>query len=259
MQCSYRRSKVAPRTSKQLDMGAVSSTIQSNNQTVLNSISQTASANCSATCNQTQTGNTVFITGSNVGNIQFNQECTVDAKCQIDQSIEAAATAVLDSKQSASAKPGFFLGLAQANTNVQLSKQDIKNIIQTKIDSTCDNGSTQVQSANLIYVQNSTTKDIGFNQNSNVTSQCVITNIAKGTAEATAKNDQFAQAGGLGGGLIAAIILIIVIIIVVVALVAANKKKKEGEGGAPGGKPGGPPGGITPGPPPMMALQAMQK
>jgi len=240
-------------------MGAVSSTIQTNNQTVLNSISQTATANCSATCNQTQTGNTVFITGSNVGNIQFNQECTVDAKCQIDQSVEAAATAVLDSKQKGTAKPGMFLGLAQANTNIQLSKQDIKNIITTKIDSTCDNGSTQVQSANLIYVQNSTTKDIGFNQNSNVTSQCVITNIAKGTAEATATNDQFAQAGGFGGALIGGIILLIVIIIVVIALVAANKKKKDAAaGGAPGGKPGGPPGGITPGPPPLMALQAAQ-
>lgn len=224
-------------------MGAVSSTVQTNNQKSLNSITQASTASCTTTCNQIQSGNTIFITGSNVGNVQFNQQCTVDAKCQIDNSVAASAKSLLDSKQNGTAKPGFFLGLAQVNSNVQINQQDMENIIKQKLDSACNNGATQVQTANLIYVQNSTTKDIGFNQNSDVTSQCILSNLAKGTAEATATNDQFAQAGGFGGGLIAGLIVLIIIIVVIIALVSASNKKKQqkqqqqqsGGGGGGGG------------------------
>src|ERR1019366_7663321 len=222
-------------------MGAVSSTYQQSTQNILNSITQSSSAACSANCQQIQTGNTIFLSGSTVGNITFDQQCTVNAQCQITQSIESAANAVSQAQIQGTAKPGFFLGLVQVNTNLQISKQDITNAITQTMDSTCSNGATQIQSNNLIYAQNSTTGNIGFTQSSDVISQCVLSNLAKGTASATATTDLSAQAGGFGAlGLSSILIIIVIIIIIIVVVVVVNKnKKKKGEGGAAGGEEGG--------------------
>ena len=218
-------------------MGAVNTTYQEATQRTLNDITQKSSAACSANCTQIQTGNVIFLSGSNVGDILFNQECTVNAQCQITQSIEAAAEAVNQAKLAGTAKPAFFLGLLQVNTDVQISKQEIVNTIKQSMDSTCNNGATQIQSNNLIYAQNSTTGDIGFTQTTDVQSQCVLSNLAKGTATATNQADLAAQAGGFGAlGLGGILVLIIIIIIVIVVIVVARKKKgKEGEGGGSGG------------------------
>jgi hypothetical protein len=222
---------------------ALSTDVQTNIQKTLNSLTQTSSASCSANCTQIQSGNTVFITGSNTGNITFDQTCTVNATCQITNSIEAAATAIQQAQQDGTAKPSFFPGI-QVNTTVQTNVSDIVNNINQALDSTCNSGVSQIQTANLIYVQNSTTKDIGFNQNTDLTSQCVLSNLAKGTAQATQKTDQVAEAGGIGAIAIGAILTIIIIIIAIAAAVAISKKKKEDQakqqqGGQQGGQKGG--------------------
>jgi hypothetical protein len=208
-------------------MGAVSSTVQDTTQEALNSITQSSSAVCTANCTQIQSGNTIFLNGATTGNITFNQQCTVNATCQITNSIEAAATAVQKAIQSGSASPSWFIGLAQVNTDVQVTDQEVVNQITQSMDSTCNNGASQVQTANLIYVQNSTTGDIGFSQNTDLTSQCILSNLAKGTASSTQQADLYASAGGIGALLIVAIIVIVVVVVVIAAVVAANKKKKQ--------------------------------
>jgi hypothetical protein len=211
----------------------VSTNIQSQTQKTLNSITQSSKAVCATTCNQQQTGNVIFVNGSTTGNITFNQQCTVDASCQITNSIEAAATAVQKVLQSSSAQPStFYFGLMSVSTNKQSSVQELSNIIAQAMDSTCNNGASQVQSANLIYVNNSTTGDIGFNQDTNLTSQCVLSNLSQATASATQQADQIASAGGLSGIVIAAIVVAIVVAIIIVVVVGHAGKKQKQSGGS---------------------------
>jgi preprotein translocase subunit YajC len=210
-------------------MGGVQTTYQQSTQTIQNTINQKSSAACAANCTQVQTGNTVFLSGSQTGTITFDQQCTVNAQCQITQSIEAAADAISTAQQQASAKPAFFIGLVQVSTDVQISKQDIVNAINQTMDATCNNGATQIQSNNLIYAQNSTTGNIGFNQNTDVTSNCVLSNLAKGTAAATTKSDLAAQAGGIGGILGALIGVVIIVIIGIIVFIYIKKQQKNGE------------------------------
>lgn len=208
----------------------ISTNVQTNVQKTLNSITQSSKATCTTTCSQIQSGNVVFVNGSTVGNITFNQQCTVDATCQITNSIEASATAVQKVLQSSSAKPTtFYFGLMSVNTNVNSNVQELSNIIAQSMDSACDNGASQVQSGNLVYVNNSTTGDIGFNQNTNLTSQCVLSNLATATANATQQADQIAEAGGLSGIIIAIIVIAIVIVVVLVVVLRSTGKKKQPE------------------------------
>lgn len=209
-------------------MAQVNTTVNKSTQKTLNNIMQTSTAACSATCTQIQSGNVVFINNSNTGNITFNQTCTVNAQCTINNSIEASASTVQKAIQNGSAKSSWFGGFA-VNTAINLTNQEIVNTITQSLNSTCNNGVTQVQEGNLIYVNNSTTGDIGFNQESNVNSTCVLNNNARGTVAATQSADQVASSGAAGLGIIIAIIIIIIVIIVIIALVRGLNKKNDGK------------------------------
>jgi hypothetical protein len=226
-------------------MGGVfssNSTVNQNTQIALNNITQKSSAACSATCEQIQSGNVVFVNGSTTGNITFNQQCTVDATCQITNSIEAAAQAVQAAIQQGSASPSFFIGIATINKAKNVTFQEVQNDITQAIDSTCNNSATQVQTNNLVYAYNSTTGNVGFTQTTDVQSQCVLNNLAQGTATSTQKSDQVANAGGLGSIIILIIIIIVVIIIVIVVVTVIskqNKKNQQQQEGQSSGSSGG--------------------
>jgi len=170
----------------------------------------------------------VFINNSNTGNITFNQTCTVDAKCTITASLDASANIVQKAIASGSAKSSWF-GAFAVNTAINLTNQEIVNMISQTLNSTCNNGVSQVQTGNLVYVNNSTTGDIGFNQDSNVNSTCVLNNNARGVVAATQSASLTASTGAAGLGIIIAIIVIIIVIIVIIALVKGlgNKKKND--------------------------------
>lgn len=211
-------------------MAQVNTTVNKATQKQLNDVMQQSSAACSATCTQIQSGNTVFINGSNVGNITFNQTCTVDAVCTINNNVEASVTAIQKAVAEGTARSSWFGGFG-VNTSINVTDQELTTRIKQTLNSTCNNGATQIQQNNLVYVQNSTTGDIGFNQDTNVNSQCVITNNARGTVATTQSADLVATAGGISTALIVAIILIIVGIIIVIALVRGlNKKPQQQQG-----------------------------
>jgi hypothetical protein len=219
---------------------SANTTVQANTQTLLNSITQTSAASCAATCTEVQSGNTVFLINSSAASITFNQSCTVDATCQITNSVQAAANALQKTLQSGTASSSLFSSIIGVNTNVQNANQVIQQAVTQDLDSTCSNGASQVQDANLVYAQDSSTGAIAFNQNSNVTSQCVLSNLAKGTASATQQADLQANAGTTGSATIIAIVVIIAIIIVVFVIVKMNKKPpccKPGDQACPPGQP----------------------
>jgi preprotein translocase subunit YajC len=212
-------------------MGLVqsNSVVNENTQIALNSVTQTSIAKCGATCSNVQSGNVVFVNGSTVGNITFNQTCTVDATCQITNSITAAAQAVQGAIQNGTASPSFLAPPITIDKAKNVTFEEVSDNIYQALDSTCNNGASNVQSNNLVYVYNSTTGDIGFNQNTNVTSQCVLNNLAQGTATSTQKVDQAANAGSSTSLIILAIIIIVIIIVVaiVISIIVKQKKKQD--------------------------------
>lgn len=210
-------------------MAQVNTTVNSATQKQLNTLMQTSTASCNATCSQVQSGNTVYINGSNTGNITFNQTCTVDATCTINNSITATVNAVQNAVAKGTAKSSWFGGVG-VNTSINVTNQELTTRIKQTLDSTCNNGVSQIQENNLVYVQNSTTGDIGFNQNSNVNSQCVLNNNARGTVATTQSADLVATASGTSTALIVAIVIIIIAIIVVIVIIkSANKNKDQNQ------------------------------
>ena len=203
-------------------MGGVSSNTARNQsvQQVTNNIMQSSAAACGVTCDQLQQGNSVIIENSTVGDITFLQQCTVDADCMIQNTLEASAKAIENSIQNATAQPSWYVG-ASVTSSKNSTQQDVENSIQQSISSTCKLDITQQQNSNLVYARNSKTGNIGFIQTGNEKFNCVLQNMAKGTAATTQSSDQTAQAGGittigiaivgiLGVGFLAVIIFFVV-------------------------------------------------
>lgn len=207
---------------------AVNTNVNTTVQTNLNRITQTSIANCGANCTQLQSGNTVFLDNSTTGNIEFVQRCTMSADCQIKNSVQAAATAVQQAITNATAKPGWFIG-NQINTNVNTTVQVAENVINQTLVSTCNTNANQTQTGNLVFARNSQTGNISFLQDTDTQLQCVLSNLAKGTAATTQKADTFAEAGGIGSAGIIGALLVIALIVIVLAVVTRVGKKTSGE------------------------------
>lgn len=216
-------------------MGSSSSTANSVIQKQLNQILNESNAKCNPTCQQVQSGNTVFLVGSTVGNVTFDQTCNVDMTCTIQNSVQSAIDATQAAVQNGSASPSWFLGVFQDNEVRNLTDQEVSNNIKNVLNSTCGTNVDQVQTGNLVYAQNSTTGNIGFNQNSDIHAQCVLNNLATGQITTNQQASQTAKAGGLGLGAIVTIVLVIVIIIVAIFLIKGLSGQKQGGGG--GGSP----------------------
>lgn len=215
--------------------GASSSTARNKSvQQITNSIVQTSAASCGVSCQQLQQGNTVIIENSTVGDITFLQQCTVDADCMIQNSLDASATAIQQAIQNGTAQPSWYLG-ASITSSKNSTEQDIKNSIQQSINSTCKLDVSQQQTGNFVYARNSQTGNIGFIQTSNEKFNCAIQNMGKGTAAATQSADQTAQSGGITsiGILVIGIISIGFLSIIIFFILrrrqkkAFNAKKKE--------------------------------
>lgn len=185
---------------------------------------------CTATCEQIQSGNVVFLDGSTTGNITFNQDCTADAKCAIDNQMEALITQVQDLKQTNATSASLFPNFGSVNLNN--GTQEIANEVRNIISNTCSADVTQIQSNNMVYARNSTTGDIGFTQNGSATADCILNNIARATLNL---NQTGAQSNAVSGFAIGGIIAIIIIVIIIgVVARAANKGKSNQDSGGGG-------------------------
>ena len=195
-------------------------------QQSLNSVVQAANATCTPSCVQIQAGNTVIIENSTVGDISFIQSCTVDAQCQINQSLDAAATALQKAVQQGTAQPSWFAGL-QFNDAKNVTTQEVRNEIEQSLNSTCSMNVNQAQLGNQVYAKNSKTGNIGFVQTADVHFNCVLDNTAKGVAASTQTADQIATAGGLYTGLIVIVLVIVLLIIVGIAAFLIITKRRQ--------------------------------
>jgi ATP-dependent Zn protease len=218
-------------------MGSNTSLSIDQSQTISNSSLNAVVNQCTARCDQIQSGNVVIIQGSTIGgNVTFDQECKATMTCEINNNLETDVSNILDaiSKQTSVTAKGFpdfnFDNVNQSLT----SKQIITNSLTNLINNSCSASSTQIQNNNYTYVSNSTIAgSLQFTQKGDASAACVLTNRSaiKLANKASASASQSSTILGTGG-IILALIVVVIIIIGVVFFISRLKKGKGGGGGA---------------------------
>ena len=206
-------------------------------QTTTNDIYQKSEQFCTASCENIQSGNTIFLDGSTTGDIIFKQRCEANAGCMMDNSVETVLDILQDLKQTNATEAQLFGGINFGSVNLNLSDQELRVEVEQILNTICTADIRNEQSDNMIYARNSSTGDIIFEQDGNATANCVMTNAANAQINLEQKGDQTnaITAGGVGG----IIGLIIFIVILAIILGVVGKFAKQSGGSPTGGGSGG--------------------
>jgi hypothetical protein len=202
--------------------------VNDSRQKLVNEVYQRAEQSCTATCENIQSGNVVFLDGTTTGDITFEQNCTADATCMMEQSLQSVADLLLELKQGNTTEASLFGGgLNVGSVNLNLSEQDIENRVKQIMETLCSAEVSNVQNGNMVYARNSRTGNISFKQEGNAKADCVMQNAASALASLQAKNTQTnataATIGSFGAFIVAAIVFAVVVSLL-------NKKKPGDQG-----------------------------
>lgn len=195
----------------------------------MNEVYQKSEQACTASCENIQSGNVVFLDGTTTGDITFEQNCTAEANCMMDQALQSVADLLLELKQGNTTEASLFGGGFNVGTvNVNTSDQDIKNQVAQIMETLCSADVTNVQNGNMVYARNSRTGKISFKQDGNAKADCVMQNSASAAASlkarATQSNATAASLGAFGGFILFAIVLAVILGII-------TKKRGDQPGG----------------------------
>jgi hypothetical protein len=209
----------------------LSAQVNESRQQLLNEVYQSSQETCAASCENIQSGNVVFLDGSTSGDITFEQKCTADANCMMDQSLQSVADLLLELKQGNTTEASLFGGGFNIGAvNLNLSNQDIKNQVTQIMQALCTADVSNVQNGNMVYARNSKTGKISFSQEGDAHADCVMQNSASAAAslkaKATQSNSLAASLGAFGAFILFAIVLAVILGIM-------NKKKGGDQGGPP--------------------------
>lgn len=204
-------------------MGSAQSQSSSVSLSVTNDVLQAANSTCSISCNQSQDGNTIIIDNSTTGDITFSQTCSiVGSNCTIKAYLDANLDTVLSAmlKQTTVSSKGFpDIGFSYSDQSTSVT-ESVKNSITQLINNNCQVSTNQSFNNNYVYVKGSTTGDLTFAQNSQITNtDCILDTISKAVASTkeSAETDQSsADIGTLAliGLVVGAIVMIVVLIFV---------------------------------------------
>lgn len=212
-------------------MGNVNTNVARAVQRVNNDVAQISEEVCRADCQNIQSGNTIIISGSTTGDVMFNQQCRPKATCVMNQTFTTRIQDILDSlqKQTASTQSAFLSFVVNSNTNVADVEQTITNQITQLLSSTCQASSQQLQTDNLIYVKDSTTGNIGFNQAEEPTTACVMNNIGRVVAynDMVAKSDQTSKTQSIFVIIVIAIVAMVVLCGLMLLLFLTSRSGRE--------------------------------
>jgi len=192
---------------------------------------QEANNSCTASCSQLNSGTTIVLNNTTAGNITFNQECTANASCYMQNALDSAVVAVQKATAATNATPSLFPGTS-LNVSTSTSVQDITNQLTQIMNNLCTADVQQVTSDTTIYATNSTVGNIGFVQNGNATADCVMENAGRMRVQLQQEGTATAQAGTSSAVVMAIVVAIIIIVLAGVAARAAQKKqavKTEGQ------------------------------
>lgn len=183
----------------------------------------------------------MFLDGTTSGDITFQQECTANAGCMMDNSVQTVMDILQDAKQQNKTEASLFPNWIAINLNQ--SDQEIRNQVTQILNSTCTADIEQQQTDNMVYAKNSQTGNISFVQNGNARANCVMTNSATAKLNMQQKGDQSNTVGGFGLGGIIGLAIFLVVVVLILRAVGGRKQQGGGGGGGFGGGQGGQQGG----------------
>jgi hypothetical protein len=220
----------------------LSAQVNQNKQTALNDIYQQSSQSCAANCVNIQSGNTIFLDGSTVGDITFEQKCTASASCVMNNAVESLVQQLQKQKQDNKTEASLFGGGFNIGTvNLNQSEQEITNRVKQILNTLCSADVNNLQTDNMIYARNSKTGNISFTQDGAAEANCIMTNMASSKARQDQLSDQTnATAASLGmGGILGLVVMLIVVSVVASVVRKMNKAQQDPDGDSSGGPPGG--------------------
>lgn len=199
-------------------------------QKQINDFNQAVTTTCEATCQNVQSGNTVILDGVDAGDIIFNQECTVEAKCSSDASIKSLLDSLQTLKQEGKTEASLGGGFNFGNINLNLSDAQIENQVRQAMDSHCSADTSNIQTNNIIYARSSTTGDIGFRQDGDTTLNCIMRNAAVADFNIRQEGDQRTSTSAALSGIVGVVVAIVIAVILISAISKAMKKSSAANG-----------------------------
>ena len=236
-------------------MGTTNSTYQRN--TVVNESIQKSYNNvqynneliCKSSCVNINSDVYITIENSNVGNINFNQQCSSQVSCvqqydidtlnALQYSYKNFETYQYDKQTDSSFTFNLptFIGFSYTKIQTNVSNYSYNSVYNTtniNIKVSCESSALNQQTGTFLIIKNSNSGDINFIQEGNVYSSCISVNSNKISGNEQLENKSTlveTESGSLQWGLIIGIIflviLIIVVIITIVVIVNQNKKSKD--------------------------------
>ena len=213
-------------------MGSSQSSTSKQTQTVTNNIIQESSQTCSNTVSNTITNTDIIIKNSTTGNIDLNQTASIsDIGCVMKSTLDTNVSNILDSmtQQTSTAPSGLAFSWNNISENSNIA-QLIENSITQIQTSACNTTATNDITDTFIYVENSTTGNIGLSQNASISnSQCNIENLATAVVanDATASTTQKSTITSMGTMIIIAIIICAIIAAVVMIMTSPSKPSQQ--------------------------------
>lgn len=212
-------------------MGLTASTQSSDiSMDIANSILQSANSTCTISCKNVQSGNTVIIEDTTLGDVDFSQTCAVTgSNCVIKTYLDSNLSNILDnmSQQTSASKSGigFSMGGIGINDQSQKVRQHVRNSVTQLINSACKIEATNVSENNYYYIKGVTMGDFKLVQKGEVTNaDCIMDTVAKSVAATSMKS---ANSQGFNGTTLNAIIMVIVLILIVVVAFFVIKSMKN--------------------------------
>lgn len=224
-------------------------------------ITQQYNSTCNVSCSNEASGIVIDIRDTNVtGGITFTQECSVDATCLSDASLDAVITTELSVDQLAAASDILLNRASDLNNYARLS---ISQQLSQSVNQECNLSSSNQLSDVTILAQNSNISGgIAINQSATTSGGCVLDSsltaatYAQGLISQTSQSGKAAKKGaGLDKGtfwtwfgIAAGIILLTFCTIALIKVV--SKKKQNSPPVPPQTVP------IPPNVPPTLPVQA---
>lgn len=201
-------------------MGGAQSNTAKEIQTITNNIFESSQEVCVAKCTAIQSGDTIVISGSNVGNVTLTNQCEASASCAMNQSLSSQITAIMKamSQQSNTSSDLWPISIKfNAQNNSLTIRQAITNNITQTMEAICQSSDTNIQENNVIVVTNSEGGNITLSNKGSANSTCTLNNVARQVAfnQQTAKTNQTNKITSV----FTTILIIIVLVIIFVALI----------------------------------------
>ena len=187
-------------------------------QSVTNNILQTSAEQCTSSCSQVQSGNTIICIDCDASVIGETAQCEANAACTMNQNLDSQIKVLMKaySKQAQKIQHSIFdFGSLTRQSISSTIDQNINNQVTQILSSECQANSDTIQRNNITYVNGNTGKAdvIGLSSTGNAEANCMMQNLGKSIAFTTsvATNDQDQSFENAFASIIIAIVLMLVL------------------------------------------------